>query len=76
MRIETETRCQMLQGTVATIEKRQKEAERQQMATTAKLTEVLNHCQVLEENLIPEQGYRACAPQLDEGTCYLKFTRK
>jgi len=57
MRMEAETRCQMLQHTVSTNENRQNEAEKQQMATIAKLTNILHTWQVLGENVASDSGY-------------------
>lgn len=56
MRMETETRCQMLQYTVSTIENMQNEADKQQMATIAKLTDILHTWQVLGENVASVSG--------------------
>ena len=56
VRMETETRYQALQGTLAAVEERQKEAERQHMTTITKLTEILYNWQAFGENVVPEQG--------------------
>lgn len=50
-RMETEIRCQMLQQAVSTIENRHDEAHKQQMATIAKLTDILHTSKVVGENM-------------------------
>ena len=51
VRIETEIRCQMLQHTVSTVKNRQNEADKQQMATIAKLADILHAWQVISEDV-------------------------
>lgn len=51
MRMETEARCQMLQHTMSVIDNRQSEAHKQQMATIAKLTDILHTSQVVVGNV-------------------------
>ncbi len=51
VRGETEIRCQMLQHTVSTIESSKNEANKQQMATIAKLTDILHTSRVIGEDV-------------------------
>ena len=51
VRLETEARCQVLQQSVDLIEGRQSEANKQQMAIVAKLTDVIYTSQVVGGNV-------------------------
>jgi hypothetical protein len=50
-RAETEIRCQILQQTLDTIESSKYEADKQQMATIAKLTETLYASRAADGNM-------------------------
>ncbi|MCJ1455407.1 hypothetical protein MMC28_005762 [Mycoblastus sanguinarius] len=51
MRVETEIRCQILQHTVDTIKSSKREADKQKMATIAKLTDVLHASRAVDGNV-------------------------
>jgi len=49
VRVEMEMRCQILQHAVDTIESSKHEADKQQMGTIAKLTDVLHASRIVDE---------------------------
>lgn len=58
VRLEMVVHCQMLRHTVNTIENRQNEADKQQAATIAKLTNLLHTWLVLGENVASISGHK------------------
>ena len=56
VRMETENRCQMLQHTMSTTKNGQIEADKQQMATIAKLADILHVWQVVGKEVASVSG--------------------